>query len=408
MALRWLGKRGEAVDYTYATPRRADEPLRQRPALARGGPGRAGLRPGRTHSRALRRRARHAQEPRRVLPDVLRVRSRADSRPDGDRPGSRARHHRVPVPAEDRRDPGGAPGSPARAAGRRRPRAHRRSGNPGLRHPHGARRRAVRHRADGPGGDGAAPFHQRHHRPAQGRGARARGRRRPPHHGAARARSPSGGCLLVHRGSGLGHRDVLRDHRAADLRDHQHRGRGRVRRRALVRHPAGAARDGLVHRADRDPHDDEDGGGARAAARSPGAAVPRQRGRAAQPGGGRLGTGSLRPAVPRQLVADRDGRDHDRQLRGHGHPPGLHGPPAAGRGGRHRPEARRGSGGGHRGARRAGRAGAPPRVALHVPRRTGRSPSATASASRAASTSRATSPGGIATATSGSSGAPTT
>jgi acetyl-CoA synthetase len=37
------------------------------------------------------------------------------------------------------------------------------------------------------------------------------------------------------------------------------------------------------------------------------------------------------PAVPRQLVADRDRRHHDRQLRGDGHPPRLDGPAAAGR-----------------------------------------------------------------------------
>ncbi len=33
--------------------------------------------------------------------------------------------------------------------------------------------------------------------------------------------------------------------------------------------------------------------------------------------------------VSRQLVADRDGRHHDRQLRRHGHPARLHGPAAA-------------------------------------------------------------------------------
>ena len=44
--------------------------------------------------------------------------------------------------------------------------------------------------------------------------------------------------------------------------------------------------DGLVHRADGDPHADEGRRGARAAASLPGAALHRQRRRAAQPGGG--------------------------------------------------------------------------------------------------------------------------
>jgi hypothetical protein len=172
----------------------------------------------------------------------------------------------------------------------------------------------------------------------------------------------------VHRGPGLGDRDVLRDHRAADVRDHQHRGRGRVRRRALVWHPAGPARDRLVHRPDRHPHDDEDGGRSRPQVRPGIASLPRERRRAAQPGGGDVGAGGVRPAVPRQLVADRDGRDHDRQLRGHGHPPGLHGPAAARCRGGDRPEDRRGPGGRRRGTRRAGGAGTPTRMALHVPR----------------------------------------
>ncbi len=42
---------------------------------------------------------------------------------------------------------------------------------------------------------------------------------------------------------------------------HQHHRRGRLRRRALVRDPRGAAGDRLVHRADRDPHDDAGRGG---------------------------------------------------------------------------------------------------------------------------------------------------
>ena len=64
---------------------------------------------------------------------------------------------------------------------------------------------------------------------------------------------------------GLGHRHVLRHHRAAAARRDQHRRRGRVRCRALVLdHRAGAGDQRLVHRADRDPHADE--GGARGGA----------------------------------------------------------------------------------------------------------------------------------------------
>ena len=70
----------------------------------------------------------------------------------------------------------------------------------------------------------------------------------------------------------------------------------------------------LVHRPDRDPHDDEARRGCRARLRSRRAALHGQRRRAAQSGGGGVGRRGLRPAVPRQLVADRDGRHHDRQL----------------------------------------------------------------------------------------------
>ena len=65
-----------------------------------------------------------------------------------------------------------------------------------------------------------------------------------------------------------------------------------------------------------------------------------QRRRAAESGGGRLGPGSLRPAVPRQLVADGDRRNHDRQLRRDGRSPRLDGPAAARRRGGDRPARR--------------------------------------------------------------------
>ena len=58
--------------------------------------------------------------------------------------------------------------------------------------------------------------------------------------------------------------------------------------------------------------------------------------------GGGVEPGDLRPAVPRQLVADRDRRHHDRQFRGNGHQAGVDGAPAAGhRGGDRRAPTRR-------------------------------------------------------------------
>ncbi len=76
--------------------------------------------------------------------------------------------------------------------------------------------------------------------------------------------------------------------------------------------------------------------GAAPALRSVRPAARAQRGRAAQPGGRGLGRAGARPAHPRQLVADRDRRHHDRQLRGPGHPPRLHGAAPAGHRGGHR------------------------------------------------------------------------
>ena len=95
----------------------------------------------------------------------------------------------------------------------------------------------------------------------------------------------------------------------------ERRRRGGVRRRPLVPDPRRAAGHRLVHRADRAPHADAGRRRARRRPRPVGAAVRRQRRRAAQPRGRRLGPGGVRPARPRQLVADRDRRDHDRQLR---------------------------------------------------------------------------------------------
>ena len=91
----------------------------------------------------------------------------------------------------------------------------------------------------------------------------------------------------------------------------------------------------LVHGADRDAHADAAAGPSFASSMTCRAsAVHRQRGRAAQSRGGGLGTAGARPADPRQLVADRDRRHHDHQLRGDGHPAGVDGAPAARRRGR--------------------------------------------------------------------------
>ena len=184
--------------------------------------------------------------------------------------------------------------------------------------------------------------------------------------------------------------------------------------RRLVPAARRAAGQRLVHR----PHRAADaaqvrrGGGA--GARPLGPAAHRQRRRAAQPRGRHLGDGGLRHADPRQLVADRDRRDHDQQLPRHGDPARLDGPADArdrGRGAgprRGRPGARRGRGGagrrprGDRGARAA--AG----LAVDVPRLPRRGGALRRPASPAAGTSPGTSPAPTRTATSGSSAAPTT
>ena len=159
------------------------------------------------------------------------------------------------------------------------------------------------------------------------------------HHatGQARARPPPGRRLLVHRRSRLGHRHVVRHHRAAHARRDEHRRRGRLRRRALVRDPARPARHRLVHGADRRPHADARRGraGARATI-SPTLRFVASVGEPLNPEAVVLGHRGARAADPRQLVADGDGRDHDRELRVDGHPAGLDGAAAARRRGRDR------------------------------------------------------------------------
>ena len=223
--------------------------------------------------------------------------------------------------------------------------------------------------------------------------------------------------LLVHRRSRLGHRHVLRHHRAADARRDQ-----RSSTRPSSTPSAGTAssheqRVTVWYTApDRDPHADAGRRRARRASYDLSrAALHRQRRRAAQPRGRGLGPGGARPADPRQLVADRDRRHHDRQLRGHGHPARLDGPAAARRrGGDRRPATTRASRSSRRRASlvdragRRGRAGPAARLAVDVPRLPARGGALPAAASPAAGTSPATSPGATPTATSGSSAAPTT
>jgi acetyl-CoA synthetase len=60
------------------------------------------------------------------------------------------------------------------------------------------------------------------------------------------------------------------------------------------------------------------------------AEIPRLVGRAAEPRGRGLEREGLRPALPRQLVADRDRRHHDRQPPRHGGAPGSMGKPLPG------------------------------------------------------------------------------
>jgi hypothetical protein len=86
----------------------------------------------------------------------------------------------------------------------------------------------------------------------------------------------------------------------------------------------------LVHSSHCYPNADESWGQHRQAVRFVEFAVHGQRRRTAQPRGCRLGGRSIRKTVPRQLVADRDGWDHDRQLPIDGRQAGIDGQAAAG------------------------------------------------------------------------------
>ncbi len=237
-----------------------------------------------------------------------------------------------------------------------------------------ARVTGVRDPAHRSRGHGPAPLHQRDDREAQGSGARPPGRGGPPRDLGVRPRPPARRRLLVHRRPGLGHRDVVRHHRAAHPRGDADQLRGRVRGGHVVRRARRAPGHRLVHRTDRPPD-------AREVRRGPGprvrprrAAAHRQRRRGAEPRGRGVGARGLRAARPRQLVADRDRRDHGQQLPRHGGPPGVDGPADARDRGR-RPRARcrrpgpdRGGQRHRRGDRRDRRAGPPSGLAVDVPR----------------------------------------
>ena len=181
--------------------------------------------------------------------------------------------------------------------------------------------------ADRPGGPRAAALHQRHHRQAQGRRPRARGGGRPSRHRAVRPRpaapatcsgapptragSPARRTASSRRSrtappliSYAGEFDARRWYRCSHEQHVNVWYTAPTALRMLMRYGADAA----------------------AALRPLRAAAHRERRRGTQPRGRHLGYGGLRPADPRQLVADRDRRDHGQQLPRHGDPAGLDGP----------------------------------------------------------------------------------
>ncbi len=318
-AIRWIPRRGDPLDLTYGRAARADQQVRRRvDDVDRGhrGPGRQ---PGGPGTGALHRNARHAQGRRGVHPAVLGIRARADPSARRARQHRGARHHCLALPAQGRTDPGPAaepaPRDPDRRRQRGRPARCRVVGRRD-----GRRVARLRHGADPCRGPRVAALHQRDHRHPEGRHARARRGRRARGHRPHGPRPPRRRRLLVHRRPWLGDRDVLRHHRSAGVWGHQHRRRRRLRRRPVVPDRRRATRHRLVHRTDGDPHDDAGRARRRRRTRSVEPARRRERRRAPQSRGGRLGPRSVRSVDPRQLVADRDRRDHDRQLPGDGRP----------------------------------------------------------------------------------------
>jgi len=371
LALRWLGKDGTVRDFTYVelsaqTGRFAS--VLQSLGIGRGD--RVFSLMGRLpelYIAALGTLKNGSV----FAPLLLRLRSRPGApahgagrrRGTGDHPGA--------VPPQGGGLAGRTAEPEARDPGRRRRGAAGRHGRADDGDGRGRRRDALRR--DRARGHGAAALHQRHHRQAQGRDPRARGGGRPPRDGAPRPGPAPRRRFLVHRRPRLGDRHLLRHHLAADQRRDDDRRRGGVRRRAVVRHSPGSEGHGLVHRAHRHPHADEGRRRAGAAARPVEAALHGQRGRAAEPRGRGLEPGGLRPPLPRQLVADRDRRHHDRQLCRRAREARLDGPPPArhrghGRDPRRAGRGRRRAARGGRRAHDAGRAGAETRLAVDAAR----------------------------------------
>ena len=139
--------------------------------------------------------------------------------------------------------------------------------------------------------------------------------------------SARGRHLLVHRRPGLGYRHVLRDARAVDERRYSAHLRGRLPRQRLVRADREAQGYGLVHRAYGDPYADE----GRATRYRSAMIISSLRftasvGEPLNPEAVVWGhEDAIGHAIPRQLVADGDGRDHVRELRLDADKAGLHG-----------------------------------------------------------------------------------
>ena len=293
--------------------RRPDRPVRRSPLPARRRAGRARLPPCWPGPRAVRRGTRHVAPRGRAVPPVRSVRAGAAA--PAPRTGRRCGpgDHRRAVPAQGR--------GPARPTARVAPcAAHRRRGarRPRRRRPRpdGAARRCGTggtDRTDRP--DEMALLHFTSGTTGMPKGAVHVHEAVVAHHATARFvldLAPRR-RVLVHCGSGMGHRDLLRHHRAPDPWRDRHRGRGRVRRTPLVLDVARPARERLVHGAH--GHPDAHAGGRRPARRvRPELPAPhRLGGRTAQPRGRALGAAGAGPSDPRQLVAERDRRDHDRE-----------------------------------------------------------------------------------------------
>ena len=112
---------------------------------------------------------------------------------------------------------------------------------------HGGVFGGLHHSADRPRRPGPAALHQRYHRTAQGRHPRPQRRADPLPDGKVRPGFSPRGRLLVHRRPRLGDGHLIRDHRPAAARDHQHHRRSGFRRPALVPDSGRPESNRLVH-----------------------------------------------------------------------------------------------------------------------------------------------------------------